>query len=332
MDYELCAMSDEGLAVNSVTRALAAAIFLTLAANAAAQGYPVRPVRLIVPFTPGGGVDILARVIAVRASESFGQSVVVDNRPGAGGTIGFEMGVRANPDGYTLAMVNSNYSATAAIQKLAYDPVSDVQPIVLVGETGLLIVVHPSMPVRSVKELVAFAKASPKRLNYGSVGAGSIAHLAVELLKLETGIDLTHVPYKGAAPALTAVIGGEIQLTATGIVSTVAHLKAGRLRAIAVTTARRSPALPEVPAVAETVAGYEANNWYGMWGPKGLSAEIVARWNREAANVLQTEEMKLRLAAEGLEAAGGPPEQFRAIIRRDVERWKRVAREMRITQ
>ena len=295
------------------------------------QGYPSRPIRLIVPFTPGGGTDIMARVIAVRVSESLGQSVVVDNRPGAGGTIGFETGVRANPDGYTLVIVNSNYSATSAIQKVPYDPVKDIQPIVLFGETGLVVVVHPSMPVRSLKEFIAHARANPAKLNYGSVGNGSLTHFAFELLKLDGKIDLTHVPYKGGAPALNAVIGGEVQTTAIGVPATIPHVKAGRLRALAVTTAKRSAALPEVPAVAETVPGYEANNWYGMWGPKGLPRDVVARWNKEVARVMQTEEMKTRLAGEGLEAAGGPPEQFQRIIQRDVEKWTRVAREMKIT-
>lgn len=311
---------------------LVVAAFLPVAATGApAPGYPARPIRLIVPFTPGGGTDIMARVIAVRVSESLGQAIVVDNRPGAGGTIGFETGVRANPDGYTLVVVNSNYSATPATQKVPYDPVKDIQPIVLFGETGLVIVGHPSMPVRSVKEFIAYARAHPAKINYGSVGSGSLAHFAFELLKLDRRIDLTHVPYKGGAPALNAVIGGEVQTTAIGVIATLPHVKAGRLRAIAVTTGKRSAALPEVPAVAETVPGYEANNWYGMWGPKGLPRDIVARWNKEVARILQSEEMKNRLAGEGLEAAGGPPEQFHKIIQRDVEKWQRVAREMKIT-
>lgn len=308
-----------------------AALFSVAACNASAQAYPSRPIRLIVPFTPGGGTDILARVVAVRVSESLGQSIVVDNRPGAGGTIGFETVVRANPDGYTLIMVNSNYSGTSAIQKLSYDPVNDIQPIVLIGETGLVLSVHPSMPVKSVKDLVAHARASPGKLNYASVGNGSLTHLALELLKLETKMDLTHVPYKGGVPALNAVIGGEVQLTAISMVPTVPHVRAGRLRALGVTTGKRIMSLPEVPAISETVPGYEANHWYGMWGPKGLSKDVVMRWNKETAKVLQTEEMKSRLAGEGLEPAGGPPEQFLSTVKRDVEKWKRVVKEMKIT-
>ena len=308
-----------------------AALASVVAAVACAQGYPSRPIRLIVPFTPGGGTDIMARVVAARMSESLGQSFVVDNRPGAGGTIGMETVVRANPDGYTLIVVNSNYSATAAIQKLPYDPVSDVQPIVLFGETGLVLVVHPSMPVKSIKEFIAYARASPGKLNYGSVGNGSLTHLALELLKLETKIDLIHVPYKGGSPALNAVIGGEVQLTAIGGPPTIPHVKAGRLRALGVTTARRFASLPDVPAIGETVPGYEADHWYGMWGPKGLARDIVTRLNKEAAIVLRTEDMKGRLAGEGLDPAGGPPEEFHRIIKRDVEKWKRVVKEMKIT-
>ena len=310
---------------------IVAALFSVVVPNAWAQGYPSKPIRLVVPFTPGGGTDILARVIAQRVSESLGQPIVVDNRPGAGGTIGFETVARANPDGYTLIIVNSNYSGTSAIVNLSYDPVNDVAPIILIGETGLVLVVHPSMPVKSVKELIAHAKANPGKLNYSSVGAGSLTHLALELFKLESKVDVTHVPYKGGSPALNAVISGEVQLTAISAVPTIPLVNSGRLRAIAVTTGKRMTLLPEVPAVSETLPGYEANHWYGMWGPKGLPKGIIARWNKEVANVLLTEEMKSRLAGEGVEPAGGPPEQFLKIIRRDVEKWKRVVKEMKIT-
>ena len=310
---------------------IVAAVFSVVAPNAWAQAYPSKPIRLVVPFTPGGGTDILARVIAQRVSESLGQPIVVDNRPGAGGTIGFETVARANPDGYTLILVNSNYSGTSAIVKLSYDPVNGVQPIILLGETGLIVVVPPSMPVKSVKDLIAYAKANPGKLNYSSVGAGSLTHLALELFKLESKVDITHVPYKGGAPALNAVVGGEVQLTAISAVPTIPLVNTGRLRAIAVTTGKRMTLLPDVPAVSESLPGYEANHWYGIWGPKGLPKNLVALWNKEAAKVLQSDEMKGRLAAEGVEPAGGPPEQFLRIIRRDVEKWKRVVKEMKIT-
>ncbi len=308
-----------------------ATLFSVVAPHARTQGYPTKPIRLIVPFAPGGGVDILARVVALGVSEPFGQTIVVDNRSGAGGVIGFETGVRASPDGYTLVLVNTNYSCTAAVQKLPYDPVNDVQPIIQLGETGLVLVVHPTTPVKNVKEFIAYAKANPGKLNYGSVGAGSLTHLALELFKLESKVDFTHVPYKGGSPALSAVIGGEVQLTAISAVPTIPHVKAGRLRALAVTTGKRMALLPGVPAVSETVPGYEANHWYGIWGPKGLPKEIIARWNREVARVMQTQEMKGRMADEGLEPAGGAPEQFLKTIKRDVEKWKRVVKETKIT-
>ena len=310
---------------------MAAALFSVVAPDAPAQGYPSKPIRLIVPFAPAGGTDIMARVIAAQVSESLGQTIVVDNRPGAGGIIGTETVVRANPDGYTLIMVNSNFSASGAIQKLSYDPVKDVEPIVLIGETGLLLAVNPALPVRSVKDLVAHAKANPGKLNYGSVGAGSLTHLSLELFKLETKVDITHVPYKGGSLALTATVSGEVQLTAVSMVPTIPLVKTGRLRAIAVTIGKRSSLLPEVPTIGETVPGYESIHWYGVWGPKKLPKAIVARWNKEVAKVLQSKEMKIRLAAEGLEPAGGPPEQFMTVIRRDVEKWQRVVKEAKIT-
>ena len=309
---------------------MAAALFSVVAPDAPAQGYPSKPIRLIVPFAPAGGTDIMARVIAAQVSESLGKTIVVDNRPGAGGIIGTETVVRANPDGYTLIMVNSNFSASGAIQKLSYDPVKDVEPIVLIGETGLLLAVNPSLPVKSVKDLVAHAKANPGKLNYGSVGAGSLTHLSLELFKLETHVDITHVPYKGGSLALTATVSGEVQLTAVSMVPTIPLVKTGRLRAIAVTTGKRSSLLPEVPPSAKR---FPVTSPFqdGVWGPKKLPKAIVARWNKEVAKVLQSKEMKIRLAAEGLEPAGGPPEQFMTVIRRDVEKWQRVVKQAKIT-
>lgn len=300
-------------------------------APAAEHKYPLRPIRLIVTFPPGGGTDILARIIAPHVSESLGQPVVVDNRGGAGGTIGMELGARAAPDGYTLVMVSSSYAATAVAHKLAFDPVKDIQPIILFGTTGLVLAVHPSVPAQSVGELIAYAQANPGKLNYASVGPGSVTHLSLELFKLETRTNLTHVPYKGGGPALAATVAGEAQLTSISMVPTIPHVKAGRLRALAVTSEKRTPLLPGVPTVAETVPGYTVIHWYGMWGPKGLPRNLVALWNREVAKVLQTEEMKKRLAAEGLELAGGPPEEFLERIRLDVEKWRRVVREAKIT-
>ena len=313
--------------------AILGVLFAALAASryAVAQPYPFKPIRLIVPFAPSGGTDIMARVIAQRCSESFRQPVIIDNRLGGGGTIGFEMTARANPDGYTLVVGSGSYGASAALYNLPYDAVNDIQPIIMIGETGLVLALHPSVPVKNVKELVSRAKSNLGRLSYGSGGTGSIAHLAAELFNLDTGTSMTHVPYKGAVPALNALIGGEIQLVFTSLTSTVPHVKSGRLRAVGVTLPRRTAALPDVPAIGETLPGYEAVHWYGLWGPKGLPREIVTLWNREVAKILQTDEMKKRMAAETLEPTGQTPEQFLNVIRRDVEKWKKLVKAVKIT-
>jgi len=307
---------------------LTALAALAAAAPAAhAQKYPTKPVRLIAPFAPGGGTDILSRVIAVPASETFGQPVVVDNRPGAGGSVGAEITARAEPDGYTLIMVSSSYSANAAFHKSSFDPVTGIQPVVLVGTTGLVMTVHPSVPAKSVKELIAHARANPGKLNYSTVGAGSVTHLSHEQLKLLAGINIVHVPYKGGGPALAAVVAGEAQITMISMVPTIPHLRAGRLRALGVTTPKPMPQMPELPSIGEFVPGFEVVHWYGIWGPKGLPPAIVARWNKEVARVLDSPEMKRQMQGEGLEPGGGPPEQFHSFIRRDVEKWRRVVRD-----
>lgn len=303
---------------------------LFVAGGVHAQKYPTKPIRLLVPFAPGGGTDIVARVIAQKASESLGQSVVVDNRPGGGGTIGAETAVRANPDGYTLIMVSGSYGTNAALYKLPYDPLNDIQPIIMIGESGFVVALHPSVPIKSAKELIAYTKANPAKLNYASTGTGGITHLSTELFSLMAGIKMTHIPYKGTGPALNDLIGGQIQLLFGSMPSTIPHVKAGRLRGIGVTTPKRTGALPDMPTVSETVPGYEVVLWWGMLGPKGLSKDIVALWNREVAKVLQTDEMKSRMAGEGLEPAGGPPEQFLNVIRRDVAKWIKVVSEAKI--
>ena len=307
-----------------------AAVVLAIVPGASAQKYPTKPIRLIAPFPPGGGTDILSRILAGPVSESLGQTVIVDNRPGAGGAVGAEITARAEPDGYTLVTVSSSYTATAAYQNPPYDPVNGIQPIILLGTTGLVLTVHPSVPVKSVKEFIAHAKANPGRLNYATVGIGSVTHLGHEQLKLLAGIDIVHVPYKGGGPALTAVIAGESQLTMISMVPTIPHLRAGRLRALGVTAPKRMGPLPDVPSINEIVPGFDLVHWYGIWGPKGLRADIVARWNKEVAKVLLTDEMKRQMQGEGLETAGGPPDELKDRIRRDVEKWRRVVKEANI--
>jgi len=309
---------------------IAAAFVASLSAEGWAQKYPTKPMRMISAFPPGGGTDILARAIATPVTESFGQPVVVDNRPGAGGTTGSELVARAAPDGYTIIIVASTYAATSAYSQPSYDPINGIQPIILIGTTGLVMTVHPSLPVKSVRELIDHAKANPGKLNYASVGAGSVPHFAQELFRLETGINIVHVPYKGAGPALIALVGAEVQITTISMVAILPHIKAGRLRALAITTPTRASLLPDVPSVSETVPGFEVIHWYGIWGPKGMPKPIVARWNQEVAKVLRTDQMKNRARAEGLESAGGPPEEFGDLIRRDVEKWRKVVKAAKI--
>lgn len=298
--------------------------------GAVADRYPTKPIRLISPFVPGGGTDILSRIIAAPLSESLGQQVVVDNRPGAGGAIGAEIVARAEPDGYTLVTVSGSYAATSAYQKVPYDPIDGIQPIVLLGTTGLVMVVNPSVPAKNVKEFIDYAKATPGKLNYSSVGPGSVVHLTFELFKLVTGTSLVHVPYKGGAPALLAVVGGETQITAISMVPTLPHLRAGRLRALGLTSPKRSPVLPEVPTISETLTGFEVVHWYGIWGPKGLPKDVVARWNKEVARVLHRDEMKRQMLGEGLEPAGGQPAELYKVIKRDVEKWRKTIQEAKI--
>lgn len=310
----------------SAALALAAVCALPQMAAAQTDKYPSRPVRMLVPFAPGGGTDITARLIAANVTTAFGQQVIVDNRAGGGGTIGAEMAVRAAPDGYTVIMVSGSYGTNAALYNLPYDPVKDIQAIVMIGDTGFVLSLHPSVPVKSVQELIAHAKTNPGKLNFASTGTGGITHLATELFNLLAATKMTHIPYKGTGPAIADLLGGQVQLIFGAMPATIPQVKAGKLRGIGVTTAKRTPALPDTPAIGEIVKDYEAALWYGLWGPKGLPKPIIARWNQEVAKALQTEEMKKRMAADGVEPAGGPPEQFLNAIARDVEKWKKVVK------
>ncbi|MDH3289317.1 MAG: tripartite tricarboxylate transporter substrate binding protein [Betaproteobacteria bacterium] len=303
---------------------LIAAVATCIAGPALAQKYPNKPIRLVAPFSPGGGSSIIGRMVTTPVSEVFGQGIVIDNRPGAGGAIGAEIAVRATPDGYTLIIVSSSYCATSAYRRLPYDPVKDIQPVVLIGTTGLIMIAHPSVPAKNVKELIALMRSQPGKLNYASVGNGSVTHLGLEFFKIETNTNMVHVPYKGSGPGLVGVVSGEVQISAFSMVPTLPHVKAGRLRALAVTSPRRSPLMPDTPTVSETVPGFEIVHWYGIWGPKGIPKGIVSKWNREVAKVVRQPAMKERLQAGGIEPAGGPPKEFRDLIDRDVKKWNRV--------
>lgn len=311
---------------NQARSALLAVLALTVTGvhAQAPRDYPNKPIRLLVPFAPGGGTDIVARVLAQKLTETFKQSVVVDNRAGGGGTIGAETAVRAAPDGYTMIMVSGSYSTNAALYKLPYDPVRDITPLALIGETGFVVVLHPSVPIKTIRELIDYAKSHPQKLNYASTGTGGITHLASELFNLMAATKMTHVPYKGTGPALNDLLGGQIQLMFGAMPAMVPQIKSNRLRGIAVTTVKRNNALPDVPTVAETVPGYEAALWYASWGPRGLPKDIVALWNREINRIVHTQEMKERMAGEGLEPAGGPPDRFREVLQRDVAKWTQV--------
>ena len=303
-----------------------AALSIASAALTEAQSYPTRPIRLIVPFPPGGNSDLMARMLAQKLTETFKQSVVVDNRPGGGTTIGTEIAVRANPDGYTMFMASSAYAAIAALYKLPYDPVNDVAPIVLLGESGLVVILNPSVPVTNIKELIAYDKSNPGKLNYGSSGTGSSVHLVTELFNQMVGTRMTHVPYKGVGPALNELIGGQIQILISGLPAMIQQVRSNRVRGIAVTTAKRSNAVPDIPTVAETVPGYEAAAWVAVVGPKALPRDIVARWSSEINRILQLPDVKERMASDGMEIAGGSPERFREVLKRDVEKWQKVVK------
>jgi len=307
---------------------MTAIVGLLLAASGvqAQQTYPTRPVRLIVPFPSGGQTDIVARMLAQKLTETFKQTVVVDNRPGGGGTIGTEIAVRTNPDGYSMIMVSASYATNASLYKLSYDPVNDVVPIVLIGETGFVVTVSLSGPIKSVTELIAYDKANPGKQNYASGGTGSSTHFATELFNQMAGTRMTHVPYKGTGLGLNDLLGGQIQVIFGGFNQMFPQIKSNRVRGIAVTTAKRSNAVPDIPTVGETVPGYEAVQWFAVWGPKAFPKDLVARWNREINRILQLSDVKKIMAGDGVEPAGGSPERFREVLTRDVAKWQKVVK------
>ncbi|MGH8617598.1 MAG: Bug family tripartite tricarboxylate transporter substrate binding protein [Burkholderiales bacterium] len=295
-------------------------------AQKAADTYPTKPIRVVVPLAPGGGADLYARVLAPRLSEAFGKPVVIDNRTGGGGMIGHEIAVRAVPDGYTVAVTSASYAANAALFKLPYDPISDITPLALIGQTGWMLVVHPSVPAKSTRELIALAKANPGTLNYGSSGTGGVTHLASELFGLMANAQLTHVPYKSTGTAISDLVGGQLQVIFGGVPPMMGMYKAGRVRAIAVTTARRVASVPDIPTIGETVPGYEATLWYGSFGPKGLPPDIARRWNSEIAKALTAPAIRERMAEEGVDPGGGPPDQLLNALKDDVLKWGKVVR------
>ena len=305
---------------------LAATAALSL--SAAAQSYPTKPVRVIVPFTPGGISDVLARVMSQHLQSTMGQQFIVDNRPGAGTTIAGELGSTAPPDGYTIYFIDMTTHAINATlySKLPFDSVKDFTQIAMIAQTPLVMVVHPSLPVKSVKELIAFARTRPDQVSYGSSGNGTILHLTGETLNSMGGVKMVHVPYKGSAPAVSAVLGGEIAVTFGTTPAAIANVQAGKLRALGVTTAKRSPALPDVPAIGETLKGFDIVLYSGIMGPPKMPAEIVARLNKEFARMVTTPAIKEAWAKQGADPVSMTPEQVTTHLQSDIQKLGKLVR------
>ena len=308
---------------------LVAGTFAVAAPPAAAQAYPAKPVRLIIPFPPAGGTDVLGRIIAPAFAEALGQPLLIDNRAGANGNVGTELVARAAPDGYTLLL---NGGGTLAVNpglyaKLPFDSIRDFAPVSLVALQPSVLVVHPSVPVKSVADLVALARARPGQLNFASSGSGSLAHLSAEVFKTMAGVDLVHVPYKGAGPALADVIGGQVQLVFASSPSVMPHVRSGKLRALGVTTPRRVRATPDVPTIAEAgVPGFEVTGWYGLLAPAGTQTAVITRLNADLRKVLAIADVEDRLVAQGLEVAPSTPREFADFIKTEIARYARVVK------
>jgi tripartite-type tricarboxylate transporter receptor subunit TctC len=309
---------------------LIAAAIACAATTSSAQGFPEKPIRFVVGFTPGGPSDILARALGQKLAERWNQQVVIENRPGAGGNVAAEAVARSAADGYTWLLGNNSILATnhSLYRSLPYDPVKDFAPVSLVAVQPNILVVHPQVPANSVAELIALAKKNPGKLNYASSGAGAAAHLAGELFKTMAGVDLVHVPYKGAQPALTDVIAGQVQVMFATSASVIPFIKAGKLRGLAVTSARRSPSVPDLPTVAEAgVAGFEAITWHGVVVPAATPAPLVERLSREIVSVLGLPDLRERLAALGAEVLAGTPREFADYIAAEIPKWSKVVRD-----
>lgn len=309
------------------------AVFVAGSFSAAyCQEYPSRLIRIVVPVAAGGSPDVLARIIGEKMRERLGQAVVVDNRVGAGQMIGADHVAKSAPDGYTILLPTATYCGSAAIQpKLPFDPVNDLTGVAMVGVGPLIVVVHPSVPVKNIKELIALAKSKAGQINYGSAGAGSIIHFAAEVFAANTAIDIVHVPYKSGAPAVAAAVAGEVPMVFMSLPSVWAQVKNNRLRAIAVTSAQRSAFVPDLPTVAEAgVPGYEAGQWWGVLAPAKVPAGIIARLNSEINTILSADEMRSRLANEGAEPVLMSPEAFTNFVRSEIAKFKKVVKERNI--
>lgn len=309
------------------THAIAATVVLmVLHAPAPAQQFPSKPIRIISPFAPGGGNAVISRTIGEKVGEAMKQQVIVDSRPGANGIVGTELAARSAPDGYTMVLVPSGHTVNASLyRKLPFDPIKDFTPISLAGTSALVLVMHPTVPVKNVKDLVAFAKARPGQLTYSSAGVGASGHLAGALFDTLTGTKMVHIPYKGSALALTDLLGGQVSLSFATSASAMPQVRSGRLRALASTGATRSPALPDLPTVAESgVPGYEASLWYAFIGPANIPADIVQKLNTEIAAAIRLPEVRDRLSGEGVDARSSTPNELARLMASDVKRWAGV--------
>jgi tripartite-type tricarboxylate transporter receptor subunit TctC len=307
---------------------LLAAALAAMASGACAQGtFPARPVRMVVGFAPGGGTDIIARLVAQKLGERWGQAVVVDNRPGASGNIGAELVARSAPDGYTLLMAFSSHASNPALSKLPFDIGRDFASITQVGSAPMVVAANPALPAKTLGELIAYARAHPGAVKFGSSGVGTPVHLAGELMMQLTGISMVHVPYKGIAPAMAAILGGDIQITYAAVLSGLQHFRNGRLRPLAIASRTRYPALPDVPTAAEAgLEGYEVDFWYALLGPGGMPAPLVERIQGDASALLNSPDMKQSLAAQGCIAVGGTPEALTALIHSEYQLWSKVVK------
>lgn len=322
-------------ALGSIASAVLLGAGLLGGTSALAQAYPTKPVTIIVPFAAGGTTDILARIVGQALTVEFGQSVVVDNRAGAGGNIGGQAAAKATPDGYTLFMgtVGTHAINASLYKKMPFDPIKDFAPLSRVATVPNLLVAHPSQPFNTVKEMIAYGKANPGKLTFGSPGSGSSPHVSGELFRSMTGTDLLHVPYKGSAPAMTDLLGGQISIMFDNMPSAIQHVRSGKLRPIAVTTAKRSPELPNVPTIAESgVPGYEATSWFGMFAPAGTPAPVLAKLNAAIVKVLNQPDVKKKIAEQGGDVVAETPEQFAAFIKAESVKWGKVVKESGASQ
>jgi len=321
------------LALVHARAALAAAVTVTASAAGAADSFPARPVRMIAPFSAGGGADTVARATAQKLTELLTQQVIVDNRPGASNIIGTDLTAKAAPDGYTIMIANSVHTINAGLsRKLPYDSIRDFSPISLVATTPFMMIANPALPVKSVRDLVALARSKPGQLNYASPGAGTAAHLAAELFKLEAGVDILHVPYKGISQALTDTIAGTTQVMILSPSTALAQAKAGRVRALAVTSAKRSDAMPDIPTMQEGgVKGYEFTSWYGLVAPRGVSRPIIVQLNAAVVKALQQKDLRDRLESAGAEPQSSTPEQFGELLKREIGKFSNLVQRAKLT-